>query len=97
MIKFIFILSLFILTGISSSTGAADNYSIRTSDIDTQILQPDVSAGEMPVLQDLNEDENEMMLSLPCLHFINSLVISHTPKYSTAFTAADVIPRPPKL
>lgn len=99
MLKFIFISCLLFFTAFSTSIGAKGSYCLLSLDEGIFLLQAEDSGtqseGTFPV-QDLNEDENDLILALPCLHFINSLAILNSLEHSTASLPVEVIPRPPR-
>ncbi|MGE5439493.1 MAG: hypothetical protein ACM3UR_06530 [Bacteroidota bacterium] len=98
MIRSIFILSL-LLIEISASKGVQDSFSPLSHADGIFLLQTEDSGtqaqGALQV-QDLNEDENELILVLPRLHFIDSLAILYSPGYKAASLAVEVNPRPPR-
>jgi hypothetical protein len=98
MIRSIFILSL-LLIAISASKGVQDSFSPLSHADGIFLLQTEDSGtqaqGALQV-QDLNEDENELILVLPRLHFIDSLAILYSPGYKAASLAVEVNPRPPR-
>lgn len=97
--RFIFILCLLLLSGISVSRGAQKSYSQLIPEAGILLLQPEDSGTpqqDASFGQDLNEDENEMMLSLLWFHFISPLAFSYSHEFSPAFAAVEIIPRPPK-
>lgn len=99
MTKFLAILFFFFLADISSYSGAVLNYVSLKADPQVNTLKSDVystSTQDSDIVPDLNEDENEIALSLPWVPYTNHLGISYTPCYCTSFFTVDVIPRPPE-